>query len=135
MAESNNQNPPDALLAAAEQVRQQLGLTAFDADAVMRLSEFVEANRVALPAAQRDGLVASLGCFLGQCLVVVYGGEWAKNADGETGVELEKRVFLNPFYLVNRQLNEGESASVAAFFASVPRRLVAPPPGRSAWIS
>ena len=35
--------------AAAEQVRAQLHLPAFDADAVMRLSEFIEANRDALP--------------------------------------------------------------------------------------
>ena len=135
MAELADQNPPDALLAAAEQVREQLGLPAFDADAVMRPSEFVEAHRNGLPNEQRDGLVASLGCFLGQCLAVVYGGEWAKNADGETGVKLKNQLFFNPFYLVNRQLNEGESASVAAFFASVPRRLATPPPGRSAWIS
>ena len=135
MAETDDQNSPDALLAAAEQVRTQLGLAAFDADAVMRLSEFVEMHRNGLPDEQRDGLVASLGCFFGQCLVATYGGEWAKNADGETGVKLNKQVFFNPFYLVNRQLNEGASASVAAFFASVPRRLVAPPPGRSAWIS
>ena len=124
-----------ALQTAAEQVRQQLKLPAFDAAAVAELARFIEAQRGQLPAAEREGVVMALGCFLGQCLVQTYRGEWALGPDGTTGVGLADRFFFNPFQLVNTQLNEGETASVAAFFASVPGRLASPPPARKRWIS
>ena len=133
MAEATT--PLDSLQAAAEQVRQQLKLPRFDAEGVAHLANFIEAQRPQLPAAQREQVATALGCFLGQCLVAVYGGEWAKGPDGSTGVGLRERFFFNPFHLVNQQLNEGERASVAAFFASVPQRLAAPPAVRKRWIS
>ncbi|MDO7853506.1 hypothetical protein [Hymenobacter convexus] len=128
-------SPLDSILAAAEQVRQQLNLKAFDAEAVAHLDNFIEAQRGILPAAEREGVIMALGCFLGQCLVQVYRGEWGTGKDGSTGVGLAGRFFFNPFHLVNTQLNEGESASVAAFFASVPQRLKSPPAARKSWIS
>ena len=94
-----------------------------------------EAQRGKLPPAEREGVVMALGCFLGQCLVQVYRGEWGTGRDGTTGVGLAGRFFFNPFHLVDAQLNEGESASVAAFFASVPQRLKTPPAARKGWIS
>jgi hypothetical protein len=127
--------PLDSLLAAADQVRQQLKLKAFDAEAVAHLDHFIEAQRTRLSPAEREGVVTALGCFLGQCLVQVYRGEWAAGPDGSTGVGFADRFFFNPFYLVNSQLNEGQSASVAAFFASVPKRLAAPAAPRKGWIS
>lgn len=128
-------SPLDSIKAAAEQVRAQLKLKAFDAEAVAHLANFIEAQRGVLPAAEREGVVMALGCFLGHCLVQVYRGEWGTGRDGTTGVGLAGKFFFNPFHLVDAQLNEGESASVAAFFASVPARLKTPPAARKAWIS
>ena len=126
--------PLDAIQAAAEQVRAQLKLKAFDAEGVAHLANFIKAQRGALPTAERQGVIMALGCFLGHCLVQVYRGEWGTGRDGTTGVGLAGRFFFNPFHLVDAQLNEGESASVAAFFASVPARLKTPPAARKAWI-
>jgi hypothetical protein len=128
-------SPLDSIQTAAEQVRQQLKLKAFDAEGVAHLANFIQAQRGVLPAGEREGVVMALGCFLGHCLVQVYRGEWGTGRDGTTGVGLGGRFFFNPFHLVNAQLNEGESASVAAFFASVPARLNTPPPARKGWIS
>ena len=127
--------PLDSIAAAAEQVRQQLRLPAFDAEAVAHLAHFIQAQRGQLGAAEQPGVTMALGCFLGECLVRVYRGEWGTGRDGSTGVGLAGRFFFNPFRLVDAQLNEGESASVAAFFASVPGRLRTPPPVRKGWIS
>ena len=127
--------PLDTIQAAAEQVRKQLQIKAFDAEGVAHLTNFIRAQRGQLGEAERPGVVMALGCFLGQCLVQVYRGEWGTGRDGTTGVGLGSRFFFNPFYLVDAQLNEGESASVAAFFASVPGRLKAPPAARKGWIS
>ncbi|GAB3300466.1 hypothetical protein GCM10027511_15620 [Hymenobacter humi] len=127
--------PLDSIQAAAEQVRVQLNLKAFDAEGVAHLANFIRAQRGVLSPEDRPGVLMALGCFLGQCLVQVYGGEWGTGRDGTTGVGLAGRFFFNPFHLVDAQLNEGESASVAAFFASVPARLKSPPAARKAWIS
>ena len=135
MSDIAQPTPLDSIAAAAEQVRRQLQLNAYDAEAVAHLANFVQAQRGQLGAAERPGVVLALGCFLGQCLVQAYGAEWATGKDGTTGVGLGGRFFFNPFYLVDAQLNEGESASVAAFFASIPQRLKTPPAARKAWIS
>ena len=127
--------PLDSINAAAEQVRQQLQLTAFDGEGVAHLANFIQVQRGQLSADEQPGVVLALGCFLGQCLVQVYGAEWAAGKDGTTGVGLAGRFFFNPFHLVDAQLNEGESASVAAFFASIPQRLKAPVAARKGWIS
>ena len=124
--------PLDAINAAAEQVRQQLKLKAFDAEGVAHLANFIEAQRGQLSPDERQGVVMALGCFLGQCLVQVYGAEWGTGRDKTTGVGLGGRFCFNPFYLVDAQLNEGESSSVALFFASVPARLMAPVAARMA---
>ncbi len=130
-------NAPEttALQDAAEQVRQQLGLAAYTAPAVEELARFIEVQRSTLPAAEREGLVTALGCFLGESLVRAYRGEWAAGPDGSTGVGIAGRLFFNPFYLVNQQLNKGLVASVATFFGSVPGRLVATGSGRKQGIS
>ena len=127
--------PLDSINIAAEQVRQQLKLKTFDAEGVAHLANFIQAQRGELPTAEREGVIMALGCFLGQCLVQVYRGEWGTGKDGTTGIGLASRFFFNPFHLVDAQLNEGESASVAAFFASVPTRLKAPHAARKSWIS
>lgn len=128
-------NPVPALEAAAEAVRRQLGLAAFDAEGVARLDHFLTAQRGQVTASQRPGVVQAFGCYLGQCLVRTYDGEWAAGPDGSTGVGLAERLFFNPFYLVSQQLDRGDTASVAAFFASVPGRLAAPAAERKRWIS
>ena len=128
-------SPLDSINTAAEQVRQQLKLNAFDAEGVAHLDNFIRAQQGTLSPAERPGVLMALGCFLGQCLVEVYRGEWGTGKDRTTGVGLGGRFFFNPFYLVDAQLNEGESASVAAFFASIPQRLKTPPAARKAWIS
>lgn len=126
-------NPVAALTAAAEAVRHQLQVNAYDAAAVQRLDAFIEGQRLGLAPAAREGVVMALGCFLGQCLVTEYGGEWAKGPDGSTGVGLNGTSFFNPFYRVSEQLTKGPAQSVAAFFAGVPERLAAKP-GRKSWI-
>ena len=120
-----------ALTAAAEQVRQQLQLPGFGAAAVRLLSRVIDGQRAAaLAGAEREGFVTALGCYLGECLVRTYRGEWAAGPDGTTGVGLGGRLFFNPFYLVKEQLDKGDTASVAIFFESVPTRLAGPAAAR-----
>jgi hypothetical protein len=112
-----------ALTTAAEQVRQQLRILDFDARGVLHLSRVIDAQRNSLTPAEQEDFVMALGCVLGQCLVQTYGGEWATGPDSTTGVGIAGQLFFNPFFLVKEQLDKGDTASVAAFFASVPERV------------
>jgi hypothetical protein len=112
-----------ALTEAAEQVRQQLQLAGFAGADVPHLSHLIDAQRRTLDPAEREDFVTALGCYLGECLVRTYQGEWAAGPDGTTGVGIAGKLFFNPFYLVKEQLDKGSTASVAAFFASVPWRV------------
>lgn len=130
MPDQSAPNPVLALEVAAEAVRQQLGLAGFDAAGVAKLDHFITAQRGQVAVDQRAGVAQAFGCYLGECLVRAHGGEWAAGPDGSTGVGLATRLFFNPFYLVSQQLDRGDAASIAAFFASVPGRLGAPVTGR-----
>jgi hypothetical protein len=112
-----------ALTTAAEQVRQQLRLPGYGAEAVAHLSRTIDAQRASLAPAERTDFSTALGCYLGECLVRTYQGEWAAGPDGTTGVGIAGQLFFNPFFLVKEQLDKGSTASVAGFFASVPWRL------------
>ncbi|SHM19878.1 hypothetical protein [Hymenobacter psychrotolerans] len=131
---STPESPLASLFAAAEAVRQQLQVNAYDAAAVQRLDEFIEAQRPGITPADKQGVVTALGCFLGQCMVETYSGTWAQGPDGTTGVGINQHSFFNPFYRVSQQLDKGQPESVAAFFAGVPDRLAAAP-RRKNWIS
>ena len=112
-----------ALTTAAEQVREQLQIPGFDARGAYHLSRIIDAQRALLMPAEREDFATALGCVLGECLVRTYQGEWAAGPDGTTGVGIAGQLFFNPFFLVKEQLDKGDMASVAAFFASVPTRV------------
>jgi len=112
-----------ALTTTAEEVRQQLELPGYGGEAVPHLSRIIDATRRSLAPAEREGFITAVGCYLGECLVRTYHGVWAAGPDGSTGVGIAGQLFFNPFFLVKEQLDKGTTASVAAFFASVPWRL------------
>jgi hypothetical protein len=112
-----------ALTTTAEDVRQQLSLAGYGSEEIAHLSRVIDAQRRSLAPAEREGFCTAVGCYLGECLVRAYHGEWAAGPDGSTGVGIAGQLFFNPFFLVKEQLDKGTTASVAAFFASVPWRL------------
>jgi hypothetical protein len=112
-----------ALTTAAEQIRQQLRLPGYSGEAVVHLSHTIDAQRTTLAPEERTDFITAVGCYLGECLVRTYEGEWAAGPDGTTGVGIAGQLFFNPFFLVKEQLDKGTTASVAGFFASVPWRL------------
>ncbi|RYY19389.1 MAG: hypothetical protein EOO36_05890 [Cytophagaceae bacterium] len=112
-----------ALTAAAEQVRQELNLAGFGSEEIAHLNRVIDAQRSRLTLAEREGFLTGLGCYLGECLVRTYHGDWAAGPDGTTGVGIAGKLFFNPFYLVKEHLDKGATASVASFFASVPWRV------------
>ncbi|WP_400192171.1 hypothetical protein [Hymenobacter sp. B81] len=123
----------EELRTAAEAVRQQLNVSAFDAVAVRALTDFIEQQRHEIEPGARAGVVNALGCFLGQCIINSFGGRWETNEHGVVGVQLGAHTFVRPFVHVDRQLTHGLVESVDGFYQSVPARLQQPAPRRT-WI-
>jgi len=128
-----SESPLASLQRAAEAVRQQLHLNTFDAYAVQRLADFIETLRLIIKPAEQEGVVTALGCFLGQCLIQAYRGEWATGADSTTGVGINGNTFFNPFHHVAQQFAHGLPESVVTSFERIPERLQAAS-GRKNWI-
>jgi hypothetical protein len=119
---------------AAEAVRQNLNLSQFDESAVRMLAEFIEKERPNVPSESREAVVNALGCFLGECIIRSFGGWWRADTRGTAGVQIGQNLFLHPNFFVEQQFRQGMAESVAAFFASLPNRLLASPPPRRTWI-
>jgi hypothetical protein len=126
-------SPLDQLRIAAESVRQQLQLRAYDRDAVRQLAGYIEEQRPQLTPSTRQGVIIALGAFLGECLVEGFGGQWASGPDGTTGIGLHENWFFNPFFRVAQQLEHGLAESVEVFYESVPEWM-ANPPQQKGWL-
>lgn len=125
----------EELRAAAEAVRQQLNVPAFDEAAVRVLTDFIETQRDALQGVDSGNVINALGCFLGECIIRRFGGNWEHNAAGVVGIQLGGHTFVRPFEYVDRQLTHGLAESVVGFYQSVPERLASVQPARRrTWI-
>ncbi|KUG09425.1 hypothetical protein [Solirubrum puertoriconensis] len=124
----------EELRAAAEAVRQQLNVSAFDEAAVQILAEFIEKQRQDIGDADKPNVVNALGCFLGECIIRAFGGQWIHNEAGVVGIQLGAHTFVRPFEHVDRQLTHGLAESVSGFYQSVPSRLSVQPARRLTWI-
>lgn len=127
------------LQTAAEAVRQNLNLTAFDEAAVRALSEFIERERRNVATPEQAGVVQALGCFLGECILRSFGGHWHRDGAGRVGVRLPGSpdgALLNPFEAVEGQLLRRRGPAVLELFGSGKARLqaavVAHPDARAA---
>ena len=119
---------------AAEAVRKNLNLTQFDEKAVQALADFIENERSNVPAESREAVVNALGCFLGECIIRSFGGWWRADTRGTAGVQIGQNFFLHPNFFIEQQFKRGMAESVAEFFASLPTKLLNPPPPRRTWI-
>ena len=94
---------------------------AYDAPSVQWLDGYIERQRVR-PGMDDDaveGLVGVLGCWLGECIIACYGGEWAE-IDGQWGVQFDGRNAVFPISKMKKQFQNGSSDSVSSFFETIP---------------
>ncbi|MEO3876292.1 hypothetical protein ABGB18_46645 [Nonomuraea sp. B12E4] len=70
---------------------------------------------------QIDGLVSTLGSYLGACVIAATGGRWDKSDDHGWGVLLPNGGTAFPFAKVRKQLRDGvaEGESIAGFYRVV----------------
>jgi len=104
----------------AESVRAQLNLK-YDGASVKFVEGFIERNKSHFENEENQGLINSLGSFLGQCIIKNYGGQWQR--DNETGaivVAFDDNNKAFPFAKVSKQFDNGLEDSIHSFYTVIP---------------
>lgn len=107
----------------AEFVIQQLGpLSGFqfgyNAESVAWVDGFIEQQRGS-DADTINGLINTLGSFLGECIIRCFGGHW-QNIAGEWGVCFDDQNIVFPFSKVRKQFTNNREDSIKKFFELIP---------------
>lgn len=104
----------------AEKVRRQLNLN-YDMNSVKFVEGFIERQRNNFDSEQREGLINSIGSFVGQCIIINYGGHWQVDQDTQTiCVALDEKNKIFPFAKTARQFQNGLEDSVYSFYSIIP---------------
>jgi hypothetical protein len=82
------------------------------------LDWFVQSRSEALDDKTRAGLIELVGCFLGECIIHEYGGEWA-DQDGRRCVRINAPGAIDPFWMAETCLRYRTVYTVSVLFASV----------------
>jgi hypothetical protein len=100
--------------------RDQLGLEiSYDESGVSWLDGFIQRQHEDGISENQCDLVSTLGALLGECIIRIFGGDWAM-IDGEWGVQFDNRNAAFPFDKVRKQLENGAADSVLSFFTAIP---------------
>ena len=109
-----------------EQLAPHSDLPAFglNAESVRWVDGFIERQRQrpGFSATDVNGLVQTLGSFLGEALVACTDGQWAWDAEQQAiGIAFPSGNFVYPFNKVRKQLTNGRAAgdSIAGLFDTV----------------
>src|SRR5436853_269366 len=86
-------------------------LPGYDEAGVRWLDGYVQRQHENGDPANREGLVNTLGSYLGECVIRTFGGEWAQD-DGSWCVRFNDRNAVFPFAKVRKQLESGSADSV-----------------------
>ena len=70
---------------------------------------------------QREELLEKYGAFLGECIRLLYGGNWAK-LDGAWAISFGPNRAVSPFALVEDQLTYGRDAGIECAFKQLANR-------------
>jgi hypothetical protein len=94
---------------------QNLG---YNEESVEWLDGFIERQRERLDDKQKNGLSQTLGCFLGECIRLNYGGEWEKDENG-LAVVFSDGNSCYPLNKVEKQFAYGSGDSVLSFYQMI----------------
>ena len=65
-----------------------------------------------------DGLVNTLGSFLGECIIENFGGSWQEDEYGLI-VKFNKKNGVYPFSKIRKQFENGLEDSIFSFYTSI----------------
>lgn len=110
--------------ANAELVIKQLGTLSgiefgYNIESVAWVDSFIEHQRNCSDQNIIDGLINTLGSYLGECIIKCYGGYW-QNINGAWCVCFDEKNMAFPFTKVNKQFTNGQEDSIKSFFELIP---------------
>ena len=104
----------------ANSVKTQLNLE-YDDTSVMFIENFIEKNKQQIEKEEWDGLINSMGAFLGQCIIENYGGKWEVDEETQvTCVAFDNKNKVYPFAKVSKQFENGLEDSISSMYRLIP---------------
>lgn len=104
----------------AEKVKNQLDLN-YDSKSVKYLEAFIERQRGSFEGEDLEGLINSIGAFLGQCVITNYGGQWQLDPETQqTCIAFDDKNKVYPFSKTAKQFENGLEESVYSFYTIIP---------------
>lgn len=101
---------------ARKELGEEIG---FDEKGVRWLDGYIGRQHEQGDPTLRDGLVSTLGSYLGECIIHSFGGAWAES-DGLWCVRFDDQNAAYPFAKVGKHLESGAEESVFDFFEMIP---------------
>ncbi len=113
----------EMLRANDELVRRQLSGPAqfelgFDEASVEWVDGFIDRQRIRTDLESTDGLVDTLGSFLGECMFRELGASWNRSENGQISVKFSDGNEAFPFNKVRKQFANGGDDSILGFYRS-----------------
>ena len=118
---------PEAYRKTAEgvvsQLREDLGIELkYDEPSIEWLDGYINRIRSQMNKDSYLGLATALGAYVGETIIVTYGGAWAYFDDlNQWGIRFDDGNGAFPISKVYKQLEEGEFDSVLSFFTMLPK--------------
>lgn len=89
----------------------------YDRDGVRAIEAYIEANRAHWTEADGERMCGQIGCFVGECMIAVYGAQWSIRAQGdEPGVRVPTGDTAFPVTKAYKFLRGGPADSLLSFF-------------------
>lgn len=92
---------------------------AYDERSVEWLDGFIERQRERMSPDEAVNISQMLGCFLGECIIENFGGEWQQTEHG-LGVIFSDGNAGFPLNKVEKQFKNGAEDSVLSFYQTIP---------------
>lgn len=99
---------------------QRVGITlGYDREGVAAIDRYVEDNREYWSEADCERLAGSIGAFVGECMLEVYGLAWRIDAEHGPGIELGTGDTAYPLTKAGKHVRGDASDGVLSFFETV----------------
>ena len=105
----------------------------YNAESVKYIEGFIDRTRESVDSEKSDGFVASLGAFIGQCIIENFGGKWNQDENGNICVEFDEQNRVYPFAKVKKQFDGGEGDRVYSFYSIIPKIFNKENPNKRKW--
>lgn len=103
----------------AEKTRKTLNLR-YDDVSVKYLEDFIERIKGEFPEDQWKGIINSCGSFLGQCIIINFGGCWAVDENGYEFIKFDDKNGVYPISKVSKLFYNGREESIYGFYTIIP---------------